>query len=40
MNANKILSTLMELAPIGDKIRSRVANAIAPKPPEDPPAGQ
>lgn len=40
MNSNKILSTLMELAPIGNKIRNRVAQAIAPKPPEDPPAGQ
>lgn len=40
MNANKILSTLMELAPIGNKIRDRVAKAIAPKPPEDPPTGQ
>lgn len=43
MNANKILSTLMEFAPMGDKIRSRVASAIAPKeskPPEDPPTPQ
>lgn len=39
MNANKTLSTLMEFVPLGNRIRSRVALAIAPKeakPPEDP----
>lgn len=43
MNANKTIATLMELMPVADKIRSRVASAIAPKdpkPPEDPPAQQ
>lgn len=43
MNANKTISTLMELVPVADKIRSRMASAIAPKdpkPPEDPPAPQ
>lgn len=31
MNANKTIATLMELVPVADKIRGRVADAIAPK---------
>lgn len=31
MNANKTISTLMELMPLGNRIRSRMASAIAPK---------
>lgn len=43
MNANKTIATLMELVPVANKIRGRVAAAIAPKdpqPPQDPPAQQ